>query len=79
MHFADYMAAGTPLVLVAWLVVQLYTNGKIGDVKLLIEQGNGKIDSHCASDVEKHDAIDKHLEATDTRVTRLEDRAWVRH
>jgi hypothetical protein len=73
-HPADYIAAATPFVLVAWLVVQLFTNGKLGEVKLLIEQGNGKVDSHIAADDEKHAAIDAHLEATDKMVVWLRDR-----
>lgn len=60
----------------AFLVLQLYTNGKISDVKTDIAVTNGLIREHVAGDIEKHRAIDSHLEATDGRVGRLEDKIW---
>lgn len=58
-----------------WFIVQLSQNGKLGEIRLLIQQGNGKMDSHIASDEQKHAAIDSHLEATDKMVVWLRDRA----
>jgi hypothetical protein len=32
--------------------------------------------AHVASDEQKHKAIDEHLQATDTRVGRIENKVW---
>lgn len=50
---------------IAWLIMQLYTNLKVGETNSLIKE-------HIAADKGKHEAIDLHLEFTDKRVDRLE-------
>jgi len=63
-------------VAVGWLVIQLFTNGKIAAVVNAITKTNGLIEAHTASDTQKHAAIDAHLSATDGRVSRLEDKVY---
>ena len=64
-------AAGilAPIVGVGYLVVQLMLKASIGETNALIRE-------HVAGDVQKHDAIDSHLEATDKRVDRLETKIY---
>jgi hypothetical protein len=47
---------------VAWLVVQLLTNGKISEVKILIERQTGAIETHVASDEVTHRALEHRLD-----------------
>lgn len=60
-------------IAVGWLVVQLFTNSKIAGVLNAITKTNGLLETHAASDTQKHAAIDAHLSATDDRVNRLEN------
>jgi len=66
--------------LVAWLVIQLSTKNTVKDAASTLsrEIGEvlGKITAHEAADKVMHDQIGAHFEATDARVTRLEDRSF---
>lgn len=63
-------------IAVGWLVIQLFTNSKIAGVINAITKTNGLLETHAASDTQKHAAIDGHLVATDKRVDRLEDKVF---
>ena len=62
------------LVGVGWLVVQLFTNGKIAEVVNVITKQNGLLEAHIASDDQKHKALDYQGEQHDRRLDRLEDK-----
>jgi len=61
---------------VAWLIVQLVQGKSAAETKSLIGETNTLIREHIAGDVEKHAAIDKHLESTDGKVDRIERKIW---
>lgn len=63
----DLMAILGPVVLGAYAIINLITKNAISETNALIK-------IHIASDEQKHIAIDEHLEYTDKRVNRLEER-----
>lgn len=48
-------------------------------IKITATEINGKLDTHVATDEVKHGEINRHLEYTDGRVDRLENRQQQRH
>lgn len=65
----DWLIAGCGL---GWLILQLFTNGKVSDIKTDIAETNGLIKEHIAADKGTHERIDQHFEFVDQRVTNLE-------
>lgn len=45
-------------------------------IKSTVQKVDSKLDTHVATDDMKHEQIDGHLEATDNRVDRLENKVY---
>ena len=61
-------------IAVGWLVVQLFTNGKIGEIKTDIAETNGLIKEHIASDEQLHVSFDYKISTHEKRLDKIENR-----